>query len=272
MLDIQSIFPRKTRTQAKMWTLRRKNLLVKKKKKASILALGKHIFQQPFYTTWELICCLNAFQLSSIQIPLVTHEWEKALFSQWFFLVFSDPSSNELVHLFLTIDCFSYEKSMHSYHLNGVLVLISACHFHCRDSVFNNNEHHVYAYDDKTLIFQASDKAWEMKFQWLWTFWLNNAEKYMRNHDMQSLLLRWGLHCFRLWQVWQSHQQQYHEAFGLPSLAGRVRYSILIIRLNYLNDHLTQEKTGLVRNAPIKLSEKELATWNPYPRYIFKSV
>lgn len=139
-----------------------KKILVIKKKPA--YSLGKYIFQQPIYTTWELICCLNAFQLSSTQIPLVTHEWEKALFCQWFSLVFSDPSSNELVHLFLTIDCLSYEKSMHSYHLNGVLVLISACHFHCRDSVFNNTDRHVYACDDKTLILQASDKAWEMKF------------------------------------------------------------------------------------------------------------
>lgn len=45
------------------------------------------------------------------------------------------------------------------------------------------------------------------------------------------------------------------KAFLLPSLAGRVRYTIPIIRLNYLSDHLSQEKTGPVRNAPVKLLE-----------------
>lgn len=178
--------------------------------------------------------------MSSIQIPLVTHEWEKALFCQWFSLVFSDPGSNELVHLFLTTDCFSYKKSMHSYHLNGVLVLINAYHFHCRDSVFHNNEHHVYACDDKTLTLRASGEAWEMKFQWSWTFWLSNAEKY---EEARYAVYSWEkAYTGSDFSRFESHQQQYCEAFLLPSLAGGVRYSILRMRLNYLSDHLTQEK------------------------------
>lgn len=116
--------------------------------------------------------------MSSIQIPLVTHEWEMVLFCQWFCLVFSDPSSNELVHLFLTIDCFFYEKSMYSYHLKWGSSAQKCLSFSLHESVFNNTDYHVHACDNKTLIFQSSDKFSEMKFQWLWTFWLNNAEKY----------------------------------------------------------------------------------------------
>lgn len=106
---IRTCFSRIAQMQVKMWNLRKPKFLIIQKLKTSVGILGKHIFQQPVYTTGELICSLNASQFSSIQIPLVTHEWEKALFCQWFSLVFHDPSPNELVHLFLTIDCFSYE-------------------------------------------------------------------------------------------------------------------------------------------------------------------
>ena len=82
----------------------------------------------------------------------------------------------------------------------------------------------------------------------------------MRNHDMQGLLLRWGSYWSRLSQRWWSINSNAFRTFVLGFLPGRVRYTILIIRLNYLSDHLTHIRKNLERKAPIKLLEKWLHT------------
>lgn len=143
-------FPRKTWREVKMWNLGRKTkLLVIKKLKASIESLVKHTFQQPFYKKWKLIYSLNVSQLSSIQIPLMTHEWKKSIVLPVVLSCFQ-WSKLKWIGSFVSYNwqetnCFSYEKSIHSYHLNGATVLLSSYYSHCTYSALNNNfDHHVH--------------------------------------------------------------------------------------------------------------------------------
>lgn len=85
---------------------------------------------------------------------------------------------------------FPHEKSIHSYHLNELLVFISACYFHCTVSVFSNFDQHVYACVDKTYI-PIFWQCLKNEISVIMNFGKIKAEKWEESW-YAGFLLRWG--------------------------------------------------------------------------------